>query len=129
VFYILSKANGVTTLHYLDEVELLKKIVYTRLYGVQLWRPASNCNIDILERFQSKRLGIIMDAPWFVPNAMIIRDLQVLSVSQELRNYSVTCRKRLYDHPNNLEKSLFQRSNYNLRLKQYYPADLATGLS
>ena len=53
-------------------------------------------------------------------------DLQVLSVRQEVHNYSVTYRHRLNDHPNNLAKSLFQRPNYNRRLKRYYPADLAT---
>ena len=71
-------------------------------------------------------LIIITDAPWFVPNAVIIGDLQVLSVRQEVRDYSVTYRQRLNDHPNNLAKYLFQRQNYNRRLKRYYSADLAT---
>jgi hypothetical protein len=56
----------------------------------------------------------------------MIRDLQVLSVRQEVRKYSVTYRQRLNDHPNSLAKSLFQTPNYNRRLKRYYPADLAT---
>jgi len=43
-------------------------------YGVQLWGSASNSNIDILERFQSKVLRIITDAPWYVPNTVIRRD-------------------------------------------------------
>jgi hypothetical protein len=45
-------------------------------YGVQLWRSASNSNIEILERFQSKVLRIITDAPRYVPNAVIKRDLK-----------------------------------------------------
>jgi len=48
--------------------------------GVQLWGSASNCNIEILERFQSKVLRIITDVPWYVQNAVIKRDLKVLSV-------------------------------------------------
>jgi hypothetical protein len=40
-------------------------------YGVQLWGIASNSNIDILERFQSKVLRIITDAPWYMSNMMI----------------------------------------------------------
>ena len=95
-------------------------------YGVQLWGSASNSNIETLERFQSKVLRIITDAPWYVPNAVIKRDLKVLLVRQEMRNYSVTYRQRLDDHPNRLAKSLFQRTHYNLRRKRYYPADLAT---
>jgi len=93
-------------------------------YGVQLWGLASKCNIEILERLQSKVLRIITDAPWYVPIAVIC-DVHVLSVKQEVRNYSVTYRQRLNDHPNSLAKSLFQRPNYNPRLKRYYPADLA----
>jgi len=65
-------------------------------------------------------------APWYVPDAVKIRDLRVLSVRQAVRNYSVAYRQRLNDHPNNLAKSLFQRPNYSRRLKQYYPADLVT---
>jgi hypothetical protein len=49
-------------------------------YGIQLWETVSNSNIDILERFQSKVLRIITDAPWYVRNAVIKRDLQVSSV-------------------------------------------------
>ena len=99
-----------------------KLLLYTAIlkhiwtYGVQLWGSASNSNIEILEIFQSKVLRIITDAPWCVPNEVIIRDLQVLSVRQEVQNYSVTYRQRLNDHPNSLAKSLFRRPNYNCRL-------------
>jgi hypothetical protein len=75
---------------------------------------------------QCKVLYIITVAPRYVPNEVIKRDLQLLSVRQEMRHYSVTCRRMLDDHPNSLAKSLFERTNYNRRLKWYYPADLAT---
>jgi len=55
-------------------------------------------NIEILERFQLKVLRIITDAPLYVPNVVIIRDLQVMSVGQEVRNYSVTYWQKL-DEP------------------------------
>jgi hypothetical protein len=61
-----------------------------------------------LERFQSKMLFILTDAPCFVPNAVIIGDLQVLSVTQEVRNYSFTYRQRLDGHPNSLAKTYFK---------------------
>ena len=95
-------------------------------YGVQLWGSASISNVETLNRFRLKVLRIITDAPWFVPNAVLIRDLQVLSVRQEVRNYSVNYRQRLKDHPNNLVKSPLQRPNCSRRLKRYYPADLST---
>ena len=79
-------------------------------YGVQLWGSALNFNIDILERFQSKVLSKITDEPRYVPNVVIKHDLKVLSVRQEVRNYSVPYRQRIDAHPNRLVKSLFQRT-------------------
>jgi len=68
-------------------------------YGVQLCGSASKCNIDILEIFESKVLRNVTDAARYVPNIVILRDLRVSSVRQEVRNYSVTYRHRLDDHP------------------------------
>ena len=94
-------------------------------YGIQLWGTASN-NIDILERFQSKVLRIITDAPWNVLSAVIKHDLQVPSVRQEVRTFSITYHARLEGHPNDLATSLLQQPPHNHRLKRYYAADLAT---
>jgi hypothetical protein len=61
-----------------------------RTYGVQLWGTASNSNLEILERFQSKVLRIITDAPWYVPNTVTKHDLQIPTVKQEARKYTVS---------------------------------------
>jgi len=50
------------------------------------------------------------DAPWYVPNVVIKRDLKVLSVRQEVRSYSVTYRQRIDDDPNGLAKYVLQRT-------------------
>jgi hypothetical protein len=100
------------------------KTIWT--YGVQLWGMASNSNIDILERFQSKVLRIVTNAPWYVPNTVIWRELRVLSVRQEVQNYSITYRHRLDNHPNRPAKSLFTGPAVNRWLKRCYPADLQT---
>jgi hypothetical protein len=55
---------------------------------MQLWGTASTSNIEILERFQSKVLRIILDAPWYVPNSLIRRDLSCPTVKEEIRRYS-----------------------------------------
>jgi hypothetical protein len=41
-------------------------------------------SIEILERFQSKALRMIVDAPWYVPNMVIRRDLQIPTVKEEI---------------------------------------------
>jgi len=107
-------------------------IWYTILwtYGTRLWGTASNPLIDILERFLSKVLRIITDAPWYVLNAVIKHDLRVPSVRQEVRTYSVTYsvtyHARHEGHPNDLATSLLQQTPQNRRLKRYYPADRVT---
>jgi hypothetical protein len=45
-------------------------------------------NIEILKRFQPKALRMIVDAPLYVPNTVIRRDLQIPTVKEEIRRYS-----------------------------------------
>jgi hypothetical protein len=61
-------------------------------YWIQLWGMASTSNIEILECFQSKALYMIVNAPWYVPNTVIGRDLQIPTVKEEIRCYrSIYC--------------------------------------
>jgi hypothetical protein len=89
------------------------------LYGTQLWGTVSNSNIHILERFQSKVLRIITDAPWYMPSAVIKHDLQVPSVRQEVRTVSFTYHARLEGHSNDLATSLLQQPSHTRRPKRY----------
>jgi hypothetical protein len=58
---------------------------------------ASTCNIEILERFQSKALHMIVDAPWYVPNTVIRKDLQTPTV-KEIHRHSSQYNVRLSAH-------------------------------
>jgi hypothetical protein len=60
-------------------------------YGIQLWGTTSNSNIEILERFKSKVLRLIVDAPWYVSNSVIRKDLQIPTVKEEISHFSVRC--------------------------------------
>jgi hypothetical protein len=53
-------------------------------HGMQLWGTASTSNIEILERFQSKALRMIVDAP----NTVTPRDLQTPTDKEEILHYS-----------------------------------------
>jgi hypothetical protein len=117
---------GRVCLFYLHESRF--QVYAKRTYGIQLRGSESNSHLEILDRFQSKLLQILTDAPWYVPNAVIRRDLQVPTVRQKVRNCSVTYRQRLTDHPNSLANSLFQGLNCNRKLKRHYSVDLATRL-
>jgi hypothetical protein len=63
---------------------------------------ASTSNIEILERIQLKAWRMILNAPWYVPNMVIQRDLQIPTVKEEIRRYSSQYSARLSAHPNDL---------------------------
>jgi hypothetical protein len=92
VYWIICRKSQLSLENKLHFYKAILKPIW--IYGVQLCWSTSNSNIDILERFQSKILLIITDAPWYVPNAVITRDLQVPTVRQDVRNYSVTYKQR-----------------------------------
>jgi carbonic anhydrase len=94
-------------------------------YGIQLWGTTSTSNIEILERFQSKALRMITDAPWYVPNAIIRADLRIPTVKYEISRYSCLYSKRLGVHPNELISSLKEPPETR-RLHKYLPTDLPT---
>lgn len=94
-------------------------------YGIQLWGTASNSNLEILERFQSKTLRVMTNAPWYVPNNYIRNDLQIPTVKEEISNFAQKYQQRLLQHPNNLAKSL-RRIPARRRLKRYIVSDLPT---
>jgi hypothetical protein len=75
---------------------------------IQLWGTASTSNIQILERFQLKALRMMVDAPWYVPNTVIWRDLQIPTVKEEIRRYSSQYSARLSAHPNDIIVNLME---------------------
>jgi hypothetical protein len=111
-------------------METLKKLLLYKTvlkpiwtYGIQLWGTASTSKIEILERFQSKALRMIVKAPWYVTNTLIRRDLHMSSVKEEIRRYSSQYGARLKTHPNHLVVNLIGLPDTR-RLRRYLPADL-----
>jgi hypothetical protein len=96
-----------------------------RTYGIQLWGTASTSNIEIMERFQSKTLRIIVDAHWYVPNTLIRRDLQLASVKREISRISSRYSSRLSAQSNNLLPILTEPPE-RTRLRRNLPQDLST---
>lgn len=78
-------------------------------YGAELWGTASNSNLEIIQRFQSKMLRMITNAPWYVTNDQLHRDLEIPTVKQDIINKLKSYSKRIERHPNNLAKDLMSR--------------------
>jgi hypothetical protein len=96
-----------------------------RTYGIQLWGTASTSNVEILERFQSKALRLIVGAPWYVPNILIRHDLHMRTVKEEIRHFSSHYSLRLSAHPNDLILPLVEPPEHR-RLRRFLPNDLHT---
>jgi hypothetical protein len=70
-------------------------------------------------------MRMIVDAPWYVPNTVIRRDLQIPTVKEEIRRYSSQYGACLSVHPNDLIVNLMELPD-NRRLRRHLPNDLPT---
>lgn len=82
----------------------LLKPIWT--YGIQLYETASVTNIKKIQTFQSSTLRCIMNAPWYVNNHSIHRDIQMDTVINVVKQYSLNYHQRILNHPNSLAASL-----------------------
>ena len=64
-------------------------------YGIALWGCASKSNISVIQRYQSKLLPTITNAPWYVTNQTLHSDLRIpyVSYSPKLMLKPETCNK------------------------------------
>jgi len=82
-----------------ENKSLLCKAILKPIWGVQL-PQASDSNIEILERFQNKYLGIIVNAPYYVTNDALHHDLNVLYVKNEIKRLSQRYADRMEERSN-----------------------------
>ncbi|KAI8115889.1 putative RNA-directed DNA polymerase from transposon X-element [Lucilia cuprina] len=107
-----------------------KLIVYKQIlkpvwsYGIQIWRCAKNDVIKIIQRFQNKILRTILNAPWYVRNSDIHRDLNMNTVTEEIIMKAEQHRRKLILHPNEEIASLLRTTNVVRRLNRCQPHDL-----
>jgi len=97
----------------------LQKISYSTIkrlirliwsYGIELWASASKSNIVIMQRSQSKILGAIANAPWYVTNHTLHTDFNTPYVSDVIHE-RINKNHKLEAHPNPLLEPLLQPIN------------------
>jgi hypothetical protein len=123
MYWLLGRKSKLSTSNKIVLYNAILKPIQT--YIIQLWGTASTSNIEILERFQSKVLRTIVDAPWYVPNTAIRRDLQTPTVKYDIRHYSSQYSARLRINPNEPVVN-FMAQPYNRRLRRHLPNNLST---
>jgi hypothetical protein len=92
-------------------------------YGIELWDCASKTNIDIIQMLQSKILRAMTNAPWYVSNDTLHKDLGIPMISDVIKGRGNKHHNQLETHTNPLMQSLLEEPNYR-RLKRRLPIDL-----
>lgn len=63
--------------------------------SVQLWGCASKSNIQFIQRFENRVLTEMVDAPWYLRNNNVYRDLEMDTVSQTVSKFAKSHDQRL----------------------------------
>ena len=87
-----------------------------------LWGCASKSNIAIMQRYQSKFLRLITNAPRYVNNQTLHTDLQIPFVHTVFQYHIRKHRNTLESHPNPLVEPILH-SEHNRRLKRRWTFD------
>jgi hypothetical protein len=98
MYWLLGRKSNLSTNNKFLIYKAVLKPIWT--YGIQLWGTTYNSNIEILERFQSKVLMLIVNAPWYASDSVIRNDLQVPTVKEEISRFSSLYAVRLRAHTN-----------------------------
>ena len=86
-------------------------------YGIQLCGCTRHSNTDIIQRFKNKVLRNNIDAPWYIRNADLHRDLQMEMVTNGIRKFAKKREERLHHHVNVEAIPLLDNSELERRLK------------
>lgn len=93
-------------------------------YGIQLWGCTNQNNMQIIQRFQNKVLRGIVNAPWYIRNEDLHRDLKVDFVSTVIKKFAEAHEHRLHHHVNVEAIQLLDNTNIVRRLKRKKPFEL-----
>lgn len=96
-------------------------------YGLQLWGTAKVSNTNKIQQFQNIAFRKITNAPPFVSNYTLHKDLAMKTVKEEAVDFYKRFHNRLQTHQNPLIKSLYTHTipgNPRRRLKRNWCRDL-----
>jgi hypothetical protein len=119
MYWLLRRSSRLSLPNKLLLYKSILKPIWT--YFNQLWGTASTSNIEILERFQSNALRIIVDTPWYVPNNHIRRDIQLNPSKKKFSATAPNIALASCTHPNDQIVTLMELpDNRRLRHQCYF---------
>jgi hypothetical protein len=123
-YWLLERRSQLTIYNKLLLYKAILKPIWT--YGAEQWGTASNSNIEIQQRFQSKILRTALNVPRHISNTMIHNDLQMNTVKEVISERTRKYLDKLKAHQNPLAVNLLDNSGDIYRLKRYNVLDLPT---
>lgn len=94
------------------------------MYGAQIWGCAKKSHIKRIQTFQNKVLRNMINAPWYVRNNDLHRDLGIQDVVSEIKRFAGMHESRLQHHNNVEAVQLLDSQNLIRRLKRTKPFEL-----
>jgi hypothetical protein len=89
--------------------------------GIELWGCATNCSIAIIQRYQSRLLRTMPNAPRYVSNHILHSDLHIPHVRAFFQKRIATHRATVASHPNPLtEPQLHPPSTRRLKRRRTF---------
>jgi hypothetical protein len=122
MYWLLGRTSELTVHNKIMLYKQVLKPVWA--YGIQLWGCASKSNIEVIQRFQNKVLRNIVNAPWYVRNSDLHRDLGVEMVAEEIKKFGQKHEVRLHSHVNIEAIQLLDQCGIARRLKRTKPFEL-----
>jgi len=120
--WILGRKSRTSTYNKLLVYNQILKPIW--MYGIQLWGCASRSHISKLQRFQNKVLRTIANAPWYIRNSDLHRDLGVPLVEDIIKQIATKHKNRLMQHENPEALKLLDNNQISRRLKRTKPFEL-----
>ena len=124
MYWLMGRRSALSTHNKLVLYKQILKPVWR--YGIQLWGCTKPSNTAVIQRFQNKVLRNIVDAPWYVRNADLHRDLKMEMVTAETRRFDRKHEVRLVHHDNVEAIQLLDNSVILRRLKRIKPFELVS---
>jgi hypothetical protein len=97
IHWLIGKHSPLSLENKLLIYKTVLKTVWT--YGIELWGCATKSNVAVIQRYQSRLLRTITNAPWYVSNQTLHSDLHISHVRTVFRERTATHHTGLAPQP------------------------------